>query len=211
MGGGQGWGASAVWVSALRGEHPLSFSAGVLLIWKAESGDVRLILDTKGESVAELKCSKKALHTAGHRRPLSEPRDVGAGDTGALTNTHTHTWSIFVWTVPENIRSLTITSTWTATLNLTLTSKDQWLRMLQHFHYCHIPKHEATQRPYFEGFPTTHTDTLFRNDHICIIVFMTFMFTYCYSSLLTSFTLLGFLWMHRFLNYSILDVGASSW
>lgn len=38
--GGQGWGASAVWVSALHGEHPLSFSAGVLLIWKAESQEM---------------------------------------------------------------------------------------------------------------------------------------------------------------------------
>lgn len=41
-----------------------ALSAGVLLIWKAgESGDVRLILDTKGERVAECKKRSKRLGT----------------------------------------------------------------------------------------------------------------------------------------------------
>lgn len=41
-----------------------ALSAGVLLIWKAgESGDVKLILDTKGERVAEYKKRSKRLGT----------------------------------------------------------------------------------------------------------------------------------------------------
>lgn len=60
-----------------------------------EARDVRLILDTDGERVAEQKRRKKALHTAG-LRPLSELENMGAGDTerteglaNALINIHT--------------------------------------------------------------------------------------------------------------------------
>lgn len=48
-----------------------------------ESGDVRLILDTKGARVAEGKCRTV--------RPLSELQNIGAGDTErteAPLNTH---------------------------------------------------------------------------------------------------------------------------
>lgn len=65
-----------------------------------ESGDVRLILDTKGERVAEgeKKCSKKKTAHCRTGRPLSELQNIGAGDTErteALVithlNAHTHT------------------------------------------------------------------------------------------------------------------------
>lgn len=112
--GGQAWGVSAVWVSGFTWWAPSQpFSRSPTHLKGRESGDVRLILDTKGERGAEQKKCRKRLSTRQdwetaewtpeHRR-LRHWKD--SGPVEKRSKTHIHPF-IILW----DKFTLTLTST----------------------------------------------------------------------------------------------------